>query len=177
MNGYNKNGEVIPFGAWTRASWKDIGRYVKNENHPSDKIKFKPIIGTLISDGEEERVRQLKKLAMSHQRCLFHMTHELTPLLRYKDIVGNDEAKKSSEERNELLYIDLPEADADSLKSLEDKLKIEVKLKDMKIAIEALIKELHALGYKKAKGFVENAKDHLFTYIDSWLKTGFQILK
>ncbi|KHD89805.1 MAG: hypothetical protein OM95_01680 [Bdellovibrio sp. ArHS] len=32
MIGYGKNGEVIPFGAWTRASWKDIGRYVKSEN-------------------------------------------------------------------------------------------------------------------------------------------------
>ena len=172
MIGYNKNGEVIPFGAWTRASWKDIGRYIKNENHPSDKIKFKPIAGTLITDGEEEIVRQLKKLANSHQRCLFHMTHELTPLLRYKDIVGKAEAIKISEELNELLYLDLPEVDADPLKSLEDKLKIELKLKDMKSAIEVFIKELHALGYHKAKGFVENAKDQLFTYIDNWLKTG-----
>ncbi|MBL7543211.1 MAG: hypothetical protein JNL11_05315 [Bdellovibrionaceae bacterium] len=170
--GYNKNGDVIPFGAWTRASWKDIGRYVKKENHPSDKIKFKPIAGTLITDGEEEMVRQLKKLAMSHQRCLFHMTHELTPLLRYKDIVGKDEALKISEELNELLYLDLPETDADPLKSLEDKLKIEIKLKAMKEAIDAFIKELHALGYAKAKTFVENAKAQLFTYIDNWIKTG-----
>lgn len=29
--GYNKNGEVIPFGAWTRASWKDIGKLIKNK--------------------------------------------------------------------------------------------------------------------------------------------------
>ncbi len=170
--GYNKNGDVIPFGAWTRASWKDIGRYVKKENHPSDKIKFKPIAGTLITDGEEEIVRQLKKLAMSHQRCLFHMTHELTPLLRYKDIVGKDEAIKISTELNELLYLDLPDADADPLKSLEDKLKIEIKPKAMKEAIDAFIKELHALGYAKAKTFVENAKSQLFTYIDNWIKTG-----
>ena len=172
MIGYNKNGEVIPFGAWTRASWKDIGKYVKSQNHPSDKIKFKPIARTLITDGEEEIVRQLRKLANSHQRCLFHMTHELTPLLRYKDIVGKDEAIKISEELNELLYLDLPEVDADPLKSLEDKLKIELKLKDMKTAVDAFIKELHALGYRKAKGFVENAKAQLFTYIENWLKTG-----
>ncbi len=123
-------------------------------------------------DREEEIVRQLKKLANSHQRCLFHMTHELTPLLRYKDIVGKDEAIKLSEELNELLYLDLPEADADPLKSLEDKLKIEIKLKDMKEAIEAFIKELHVLGYRKAKVFVENAKAQLFTYIENWIKTG-----
>ena len=172
MIGYNKNGDVIPFGAWTRASWKDIGRFIKKENHPSDKLKFKPIAGTLITDGEEELVRQLKKLAMSHQRCLFHMTHELTPLLRYKDIVGKDEAIKISGELNELLYLDLPVVDTDPLKSLEDKLKIEIKLKEMKLAIDSFIKELHALGYHKAKGFVENAKAQLFTYIDNWIKTG-----
>lgn len=171
--GYNKNGEVIPFGAWTRASWKDIGKYIKSENHPSpDKIKFKPIAGTLITDGEEELVRHLKKLAIEHQRCLFHMTHELTPLLRYKDIVSKDEALKLSGELNDLLYIDLPEQDADPLKSMEDRLKIELKLKEMKIAIENFINELKMMGYRKAKTFVENAKAQLFTYIDNWLKTG-----
>ena len=170
--GYSKTGEVIPFGAWTRASWKDIGKFIKSENHPSEKLKFKPIAGTLITDGEEEMVRHLKKLALSHQRCLFHMTHELTPLLRYKDIVSKDEAIKISDELNELLYLELPEQDADPLKSLEDKLKIEVKLKEMKKAIDEFIKELKMLGYKKAMTFVENAKEQLFTYIDNWIKTG-----
>ena len=170
--GYNESGEVIPFGAWTRASWKDIGKFLKFKNHPSDKIKFKPIAQTLVTDGEEELVNALKKLANSHQRCLFHMTHELTPLLRYKDIVGKDEAIKISQELHDLLYIDLPEADADPLKSMEDKLKIEIKLGAMKKAIEDFINELKMLGYKKAKTFVENAKAQLFTYIENWMKTG-----
>jgi len=170
--GYNESGEVIPFGAWTRASWKDIGRFLKAKNHPSDKIKFKPIARTLVTDGEEELVNALKKLAGNHQRCLFHMTHELTPLLRYQDIVGKDEAIKMSDQLNELLYLDLPEADADPLKSMEDKLKIEIKLIEMKKAIDDFINELKMLGYKKAKTFVENAKAQLFTYIDNWIKTG-----
>jgi hypothetical protein len=170
--GYNESGEVIPFGAWTRASWKDIGRFLKSKNHPSEKIKFKPIAKTLVTDGEEELVNALKKLANSHQRCLFHMTHELTPLLRYQDIVGKDEAIKISDQLHDLLYLDLPETDADPLKSLEDKLKIEVKLKAMKVGIDDFINELKMLGYKKAKTFVENARAQLFTYIDNWLKTG-----
>ena len=100
------------------------------------------------------------------------MTHELTPLLRYKDIVSKDEAIKLSEKLNELLYIDLPEQDADPLKSIEDKLKIEIKYKEMKKSIDDFILELKMMGYKKAKTFVENAKAQLFTYIDNWLKTG-----
>lgn len=170
--GYSKTGEVIPFGAWTRASWKDIGKFIKSENHPSDKIKFKPIAGILITDGEEELVRHLKKLVLSHQRCLFHMTHELTPLLRYKDIVSKDEAFKISDELNQLLYLDLPKSDADPIKSMEDRLKIEIKLKEMKKSIDDFINELRMMGYKKAKTFVENAKAQLFTYIDNWIKTG-----
>lgn len=170
--GYSRNGEVVPFGAWTRASWKDIGSYIKSKNHPSKKIKFNPIANTLITDGEEEIVRRMKKLAHSHQRCLFHMTHELTPLLRYKDIVNKEEAIKISSKLNDLLYLEIPEKDADPLKSLEDKLKIEVKLKEMKKAIDEFIEELKILGYSKAKTFVENAKEQLFTYIDNWIKTG-----
>jgi hypothetical protein len=170
--GYNKNGEVIPFGAWTRANWKDIGRLIKSKNHPSEKIKFNPIAKTLITDGEEEIIRHLKKLANNHQRCLFHMTHELTPLLRYQDLVGKDEAIKISDELHDLLYLDLPEADADPLKSLEDKLKIEAHLLKMKKSIDDFILELRMMGYKKAKTFVENAKSQLFTYVENWIKTG-----
>ena len=170
--GYNKNGEVIPFGAWTRASWKDIGKFIKSANHPSDKIKFKPIAKTLITDGEEELVRAMKKLADTHQRCLFHITHELVPLLQYKDLTSKDTAVKLSEELNSLLYIDLPESNTEPLKSLEDKLNIELKLIDMKTAVENFISELKNRGYNKAQTFIENSKNQMFTYIDNWLKTG-----
>jgi hypothetical protein len=170
--GYHKSGEVVPFGAWTRASWKDIGKLIKKRNHPTEKIKFKPIAGTLVTDGEEELIRALQKLAKTHQRCLFHMTHELVPLLRYQDIVGKDEAIKISEELNDLLYVDLPEADVDPLRSLEDKLNIEIKLKDMKKSIDEFITELKMRGYRKARVFIENTKAQLFTYIENWLNTG-----
>ena len=170
--GYNKNGDVIPFGAWTRANWKAIGKLIKSKNHPSDKIKFKPIAETLITDGEDEIIRHLSKLAKSHQRCLFHMTHELTPLLRYQDYVGKDEAIKITDELHDLLYLDLPETDADPIKSLEHKLKIEAHLLKMKKSIDEFILELKMMGYKKAKTFVENAKAQLFTYVENWIKTG-----
>lgn len=170
--GYNDDGTVYPYGAWTRASWQDIGNLLKKTNHPSEKIKFKPIAGTLITDGEEELVRRLKKLANTHQRCLFHMTHELTPLLQYKDYVGKEEALKLSEKLNDLLYIELPEVATEPLKSIEDKLKIEIHLKKMKTSIDDFINELKTMGYKKAKTFVENAKAQLFTYIENWINTG-----
>tara|TARA_B110001454_G_scaffold219185_2_gene251016 strand:+ start:42847 stop:43155 length:309 start_codon:yes stop_codon:yes gene_type:complete len=98
---------------------------IKSKNQPSDKIKFKPIAGTLITDSEEELVRHLKKLALSHQRCLLHMTHELTLLLRYQDMVGKDDAIKISDELYDLLYLEWPEAAVYPLKSLGGKFKVE----------------------------------------------------
>lgn len=100
------------------------------------------------------------------------MTHELTPLLRYQDLVAKDEAIKVSDELHDLLYLDLPEADADPLKSLENKLKIETHLLKTKSSIDNFILELKMKGYKKAKTFVENAKSQLFTYVENWIKTG-----
>lgn len=42
----------------------------------------------------------------------------------------------------------------------------------MKAAIDDFIRELRMRGYRKARTFVENAKDQLFTYIENWIKTG-----
>ena len=170
--GITSKGEVVPYGAWTRANWKDIGNYIKKSNHHSEKTKFKPIAGTLITDGEEELVRRLKKLAITHQRCLFHMTYELTPLLQYKDYVSKDEAIKITDGLSDILYLDLPETDADPLKNIEDKLRIEVKFKEIKEKLESFISDLKMMGYKKATTFIENSKSQLFTYIENWIKTG-----
>lgn len=170
--GLSSTGEVIPYGAWTRASWKNIGNYLKHENHTSEKIKFRPIAKTLITDGEEELIRALKKLAINHQRCLFHMTYELKPLLQYKDIVGKSEAIKLSQALGDIIYLELPAADADPLKNIEEKLKIEIKFKKIKEDLNAFISDLKMMGYKKATTFIENSKNQLFTYIENWLKTG-----
>jgi transposase-like protein len=86
--------------------------------------------------------------------------------------VGKEAALKISERLNELLYIELPETQTDPLKSLEDKLKIEAHLLKMKKSIDDFITELKMMGYKKAKVFVENSKNQLFTYIENWINTG-----
>lgn len=170
--GLSEKGEVIPYGAWTRANWRDIGHYIKKSNHFNEKTKFKPIATTLITDGEEELIRRLKKLATSHQRCLFHMTYELKPLLRYQDNTSKEEAFKFAKNLNDILYIDLPEADADPIKNIEEKLKIELRFKKVKENLESFINDLRTMGYKKATTFIENSKNQLFTYIESWIKSG-----
>jgi transposase-like protein len=52
--GLDKDGKAIPFGAWTKASWKTIGKLLKTKYNPSSKLKLKPLATTLISYGEDE---------------------------------------------------------------------------------------------------------------------------
>lgn len=66
-------------------------------------------------------------------------------------MVGKDEAIKISDELHDLLYLELPEVDADPLKSLEDKLIIEAHILKMKKSIDDFITELKMMGYKKQK--------------------------
>jgi len=172
MVGLDSKGNVVPFGAWTRASWKDIGKFIKNKNHYSEKVKFRPIASALITDGEEELIRHLKKLASSHQRCLFHMTYELKPLLQYRDIASKEHAIEYSKKLGDIIYIDLPEQDIDPIKNMEHKLKIEIKYKEMQRKLDEFIQELKMMGYRKTTTFIENSKNQLFSYIDNWLKTG-----
>ena len=46
----------------------------------------------------------MKKLANQHQRCLFHMTHEIGYLLKYKD---NASQKESEDITDELARVNL----------------------------------------------------------------------
>lgn len=172
--GLTSDGELVPFGAWTRASWNDLANYIKRSNHASEKIKFRPIAELLVTDGEEGLIRAMKKLANQHQRCLFHMTHEIGYLLKYKDNASQKESEDITDELARLLYLQMPELTQDPLKNLEEKLKIEIEFNKVKKQLEEFIKTLKYMGYTKAKNFVENAKSQLYTYIESWLKTGDQ---
>lgn len=170
--GITKGGEVVPYGAWTEASWKSIGNYLKNVNHFSKKVKFRPLAETLVTDGEEELIRALKKLAPTHQRCLFHMSYDLGGVLQYRDRSSKEEAVKFKKELNDILFLNTPELDEDPLKTMEHKLIIELKARQAKLQIEELIQTLKSFGYHKASNYINNAKEQLFTYVYNWIKTG-----
>jgi len=167
--GIDQEGRVIPFGAWTQASWKNIAKLLKSKYNPSSKLKLKPMAKVLLSDGEEEIGRYLKKLASKHQRCLFHMTHELVPLMRYQEQAGLDEAVRTSEDLSKLIYLDLPQSNSEPLKRVEDKLQIEARLKSLGEELDRFIHDLGERGYLKAKKYIENAKGEIFTYVKVWL--------
>jgi len=92
-------------------------------------------------------------------------------------MVGKDEAIKISDELHDLLYLELPEADADPLKSLEDKLKIEAHVLKMKQAIDGFILELKMMGYKKPKRLLKMQRPSCLPTSRTGLKLEYQIQK
>jgi hypothetical protein len=169
--GITKDGTIAPYGAWTEETWRKIGNQIKKSNHPSGKIMFKPIAKMLVSDGEEKLIRGLKKLADDNQRCLWHVPHDLGPLLRYYDKAPKEEARELSSELAAVIDIKLPKGDFE-LVPFEDRLNIEKKTWEAERHVQSLIDDLKARGYKIAATYLKNAKDKMFSYVRVWLKNG-----
>jgi hypothetical protein len=169
--GVTKDKKLVPYGAWADTSWWDIGTEIKSANHPSpDKIKFRPIADMLVSDGEEELIDGLKRLTKEQQRCIWHVPHGLGPILRKEDL-SRDEISKIKSELCGIIQIDLPKTDFTEVR-LEDRLQIEIKIHNAEKALQDLINTFIERGYRQAAKYLMNAKDKMFSYVRSWLKTG-----
>ncbi len=171
MVGITKTGVVVPIGAWTEESWSQIGREVKKANHPHPNIKFNPIAEMLVSDGEIELTRGLKNLTKEQQRCVWHLSHDLGPTLKYQDEAPKQEAKDYQSEFATIIDIELPKEDFQEVK-LEDKLEIEKQMFLAEKEVQRLIEEFKVKGYKSAATYLKNAKEKMFTYVRSWLRSG-----
>jgi hypothetical protein len=82
--GITKENKIVPYGAWTKESWASISREIKNANHPSSRIKFTLIADLLVSDGKVPLVKYMGRLEEDTQCCIWHLPHDLLPLLKYK---------------------------------------------------------------------------------------------
>jgi hypothetical protein len=169
--GITKDNVVVPYGAWTEESWADISREIKKANHPHPKIKFNPIADLLVSDGEPALVRYMGRLTKETQRCIWHLPHDLHPLLKYTDEATPEEAKAFTSELAGVIDIELPSEDLEKVK-LEDRLELEKKVFTAEKGVQELIDELKARGYKAAATYLANAKAKMFSYVRLWLKTG-----
>ena len=169
--GITKEGKVVPFGAWSDESWRGIGTQIKKANHPSEKIKFTPIGELLVSDGEEGLIRGLKRLVNNTQRCIWHLPHDLGPILKYTDKADKEEAHAWKAELATILNFDLPKDDFQAVPS-EERLEIEKRSWQAEREVQALIDELKSRGYRSAATYLENAKDKMFSYVRLWLKSG-----
>ena len=169
--GITADNTVVPYGAWAEESWADISRQIKKANHPSPKIKFTPIADLLVSDGEVPLVKYMGRLTKETQRCIWHLPHDLHPLLKYTDKASGEDAKQFTGELAAMINIELPPEDLERV-GLEDRLELEKKVFEAEKGVQTLVDELTARGYKAAATYLANAKDKMFSYVRAWLRTG-----
>jgi hypothetical protein len=169
--GITKANTIVPYGAWTEESWAEISREIKKANHPHPKIKFNPIADLLVSDGEIPLVRAMGRLTKEAQRCIWHLPHDLHPLLKYTDEASTEDAKNFTSELAGIIDIKLPAEDVEKV-GLEDRLNLERSVFEAEKGVQDLVNELKARGYKAAATYLLNAKTKMFSYVRLWLKTG-----
>jgi hypothetical protein len=171
LMGINKNNKVIPLGAWTRENWKVIGNLIHKANNPNKKLAPKKVANIVVADGEIGLNRGLHKLAHHHQRCLWHIPHDLKPLMKYQDKAEEEDIKYALNQVHSIFQLEIPEKD---FKEIEDKDLIEIneKIKDCEMQMKLLSDYLNLKGYSQAATYVANSRSSLFTYLKYWMKTG-----
>lgn len=169
--GITKDNQVVPYGAWTEESWAEISRKIKKANHPHPSIKFNPVADLLVSDGELPLVKYMGRLTKETQRCIWHLPHDLHPLLKYTDEATSEEAKNFTSELAGIIDIELPKKDLEKV-GLEDRLNLEKTVFEAEKSVENLVTELKTRGYRAAATYLANAKTKMFSYVRLWLKTG-----
>lgn len=114
LMGIKENNEVIPLGAWTSESWKVVGRLIDKANNPNKKIAHKKMADVLIADGEIGLNMGLKRLTNHQQRCLWHIPHELKPLMKYQEKAKEEDVKYTLSQVHSIFQIEIPDKDFDT---------------------------------------------------------------
>ena len=81
--GVTAHGAVVPVGAWTGWTWEQVGEAIRPWTEG-----VKPLAECLVSDGETDLVKALSYLAERHQRCYWHLIHDLDAMLWRQDALG-----------------------------------------------------------------------------------------
>ena len=111
MLGINAKNEVVPLGAWTEQSWKEVGNLVYKANNQNKKIAPNKIANILVADGEIGLNKGLKNLTHHQQRCLWHIPHELKPLMKYGDKAPEDDVFYALGQVHSIFEIQIPDKD------------------------------------------------------------------
>jgi hypothetical protein len=171
LMGIKDNNDIIPLGAWTSESWKVIGGLINKANNQNKKIAQKKVANILVADGEIGLNRGLDKLTHHQQRCLWHIPHELKPLMKYQDKACEEDIKHALNQVHLIFQIDIPEKDFDTVES-EELVELNEKIKFCELQMKLLSEYLSHKGHSQAATYVSNARGNLFTYLKYWMKTG-----
>ena len=171
LMGIKDNNDIIPLGAWTSESWKVIGSFINKANNSNKKIAQKKVANILVADGEIGLNRGLDKLTHHQQRCLWHIPHELRPLMKYQDKAPEEDIKHALNQVHSIFQIEIPEKDFDQVET-QELVELNEKIKSCEMEMKILSEYLSHKGHNQAATYVSNARGNLFTYLKYWMKTG-----
>ncbi len=169
--GIKDDNSIVPLGAWTSESWKVIGKSINKVNNPNKNIAPKKVANILVADGEIGLNNGLGVLAHHQQRCLWHVPHELKPLMRYQEKAEDEDIKYTLDQVHSIFQLEIPEKDFEAV-TIDEKVELNEKIVACELQMKLLAEYLEHKGYSKASTYVTNARSNLFTYLKYWMKTG-----
>lgn len=163
--GVDKRGRIVPLGAFSGVSWKQIAASIQGECTDNE-----PVAEMLVSDGERGLCEALGKLCRSQQRCHWHTVHDLDYVL-WEDDVGKSKRAGLQQNLAAIIGIELPEEDMERINE-QDKETLLRAREHAEGRLRRLIQTFLNKGYHKAADYLIRASKHLFSYVDFWLATG-----
>jgi transposase-like protein len=160
------DGQVKPLGAWSGASWSQIGRELGQRR----KDEEQPLADVLVSDGENSLTEALAKLVNQEQRCHWHMVHELYYVM-HDDQAPLDQKRQAKKDLAAILSVQLPQEDFQKVRP-EDRGTLEESMRRAQQKVHDFATELFGKGYYRAGHYIRNAQKRLFTYVRYWLDHG-----
>lgn len=144
---------------------------IHKANNQNKKIAPKKVANILVADGEIGLNRGLKKLTHHQQRCLWHVPHELKPLMKYQDKAESVDIEYALNQVHSIFQIEIPETEFEKFE-MKELVELNQKIKDCELQMKLLSDYLEHKGYSQASTYVANARNNLFTYLRFWMKTG-----
>lgn len=163
--GVDKQGNLIPLGAFSGESWENIAEKIKN-----DMKKDPPLADVLVSDGERGLVNSLGSLCKQAQRCHWHIVRDLNYTM-WQDKAPKKERDSRKHDLTAILGIEIPEEEIEVVNE-EDSENIIERLQESEKRITELISSLADKGYNTAADYVKRASRNMFSYVRRWLRTG-----
>jgi len=163
--GVTAQGAVVPVGAWTGRTWEQVGQAIRTRT-----AGVKPLAGCLVSDGETDLVKALTYLARRHQRCHWHMIHDLDAMMWRQD-APLAERRQRQQELARLIRIEIPATDLEQVPAAE-KSYWQQRVHRAERQLGQMAAEFAAKGYQRAATYIRQATARLFSYVEFWLQTG-----
>jgi len=163
--GVGFDGQVKPLGAWSGASWAQVGQELARGRKDDT-----PLADVLVSDGENSLTEALAGLVNQEQRCHWHMAREL-PYVMHRDGAPLNQKRKAKKELAAILSVQLPQDDFQKVLP-QDKAALEESMREAQRKVQEFVSQLFSKGYYRAANYVRNAQGRLFTYVRYWLQHG-----